>query len=216
MKEMEEDIAYRPWSERGWFLIDTKRAKQSDKRWQEMPVFRGSECLGPSWNRIPLSPIHQSSEPFFGISSLLPNLDFYELLFQKDFWMSHYPHLSGHNSPKSNHMNNILLSVSLLYSCNAGKKKTHTAGLQPVLRDEVSPNECCIICLFFVVILPSHVNVYWTFLFINTMLMGTTSSPQIFSYLRTWVWPKRLFSVLFLASFIYVTINIEYLQCIRS
>lgn len=126
MKEKEEDIAYRPWSERGWFLIVTKRAKQSNKTWQEMPVFRGSECLGPSWNRILLSPIHQSLEPFFGISSLLPNLDFYELLFQKDFWMSHYPHLSGYNSPKSNHMNIILLSVSLLYSCNARKKKnTH-------------------------------------------------------------------------------------------
>lgn len=140
MKEMEEDIVSRPWSERGWFLIDAKRAKQSDKRWQEVPVFRSSECLRPSWNRIPLSPVHQSSEPFFGISSLLPDLDFYELLFQKDFWMSHYPYLLGHNSPKSNRMNNILLSVSLLYSCNAGKKKTHTIGRQPILRDEVSPN----------------------------------------------------------------------------
>lgn len=202
MKEMEEDIAYRPWSEKGWFLIHTKRAKQSDKTWQEMSVFRGS------WNRIPLFPIHQSLEPFFfWISSLLSNLDFYELLFQKDFWMSHYPHLSGHNSPKSNHRNNILLSVSLLYSCNVGKKKNNNTHYWTTVYPErwvLSTNECCPVCLFFVVILSSHVNVYCTFLFINTMLIGSNTFPQILFYLRILLWPKRLFSILILVSFIYV------------
>lgn len=86
-----------------------------------------------------------------------------------------YPHLSGHHSMELNQMNPLLPSAFSIPATQEvqwpREKCSLSADYRLFLRDEDSPNEWYIICLFFVIILPQPINVYWMFLFINTMLI---------------------------------------------
>lgn len=77
--------------------------------------------------------------------------------------MSHYLHLSGHHSMNLNDMNPLLpsaFSVPATQRVQCPREKCIMLDHSLFLRDEDSPSECYIICLFFVIILPQHINVY--------------------------------------------------------
>lgn len=77
--------------------------------------------------------------------------------------MSHYPYLSGHCSIKSNHMNPLLPSVFSILATQVvqcPREKQTLLDYSLYLRDEDSLSKCYIIYLFFVIILPYHINVY--------------------------------------------------------